>query len=315
MKGWVLNNASLLRTAGVLAVLFAAASLRFEGFCSPYVVADLVSENAFIGIAALGMTLVIVSGGIDLSVGSVIGFTTIFAATLITEHELPPLLVWALALAIGTIFGALMGWVIQAFELPAFLVTLAGMFFARGMAFVVRREAAPIDHPFYDALESVSVSVGGVELSFGAIVFLALYAAALLISKMTRFGRDLYAIGGNEESALLLGVPVGRTRLGVYALSGFCSALAGLAMTLYMNSGNPTNATGAELDVIAVVVIGGTLLTGGVGSVTGTFLGVLIYGVIYQVTYFANLPASLATISIGALLLVSIAVQRALERS
>ena len=111
-----------------------------------------------------------------------------------------------------------------------------------------------------------------------------------------------------------MGLPVGGTRIGVYALSGFCSAMGGIAMSLYMDSGNPTNATGMELDVIAVVVIGGTLLTGGAGSVTGTVLGVLIYSTIYQITYFSNLPASLVTISIGGLLLAFIALQKLLQR-
>lgn len=314
MIHWIGKHSPLLRTAGVLAVLFAAASLRFDGFCSPYLAADLLSDNAFLGIAALGMTLVIVSGGIDLSVGSVIGFTSIFVATLITDHQLPPLLVWALALAIGASFGVLMGWLIQAFELPAFLITLAGMFFARGMAFVIKRESVQIDHPLYDTLGGANLAVGDVELTFGALAFLGMYAVSLVITNLTRFGRDLYSVGGNEESALLMGVPVGWRRIGVYGFSGFCAAAAGIVMTLYMDSGNPANASGIELDVIAVVVIGGTLLTGGVGSTTGTVLGVLIYGVIYQVSYFANLPSSLATIAIGVLLLASIGVQRVFER-
>lgn len=315
MKRWLRKQAALLTTAGVLAALFTVASCSFEGFLSPFVIADLVSENAFMGIAALGMTLVILSGGIDLSVGSVIGFTTILTAVLITDRGWHPLSAWALSLAIGTAFGALMGWLIQAFKLPAFLVTLGGLFFARGMAFVVKRESVQIDHPFYDRLGDLNLPIGGgAELSFGALIFLAMFLALLLVTNLTPFGRTLYALGGSEDSALLMGLPVSRARIGVYALSGFCSAMGGLAMTLYMDSGNPTNATGMELDVIAVVVIGGTLLTGGVGSVTGTVLGVLIYSTIYQITYFSNLPSSLVTISIGGLLLIFIALQKILQR-
>ncbi|QDT68796.1 Inner membrane ABC transporter permease protein YjfF [Planctomycetes bacterium MalM25] len=315
MKRWLRKHSSILATAGVLVALFTTASLSLEGFCSRYVIADLVSENAFLGIAALGMTLVILSGGIDLSVGSVIGFTTIFTAALITDYGMPPILVWVIALTIGTGYGALMGGVIHAFKLPAFLITLGGLFFARGMAFVVKRESIQIEHPFYDTLGDLTLPIGGgAELSFGALIFLSMFVVTLTIANLTRFGRNLYALGGSEESALLIGLPVARTRIGVYALSGFCSALGGLAMTLYMDSGNPTNANGLELDVIAVVVIGGTLLTGGAGSLTGTVLGVLIYSTIYQITYFSNLPSSLVTISIGGLLLAFIAVQKVLPK-
>ena len=135
----------LIATAGVLGALFGGASLSFEGFCSPFVVADLFSENAFLGITTLGMTLVILSGGIDLSVGSVIGFTTIFTATMISDQGMSPLAVWAMALGIGTVLGALMGVLIHVFELPAFLVTLGGLFFARGMAFAAPAGVNPLN--------------------------------------------------------------------------------------------------------------------------------------------------------------------------
>lgn len=315
MNIWLRKHAPLLTTAGVLVALFTSASLSFDGFCSPFVVADLVSENAFLGIAALGMTLVILSGGIDLSVGSVIGFTTILTATLITDRQLHPLIAWTIALTLGAGFGALLGGLIQVFKLPAFLVTLGGLFFARGMAFVVRQESVQIKHSVYDSMADVGLPIGGgAMLSFGAILFLTMYVVILVTTNLTCFGRNLYALGGSEESAVLMGLPVGRTKIGVYALSGFCSAMGGIAMSLYMASGNPTNATGMELDVIAVVVIGGTLLTGGAGSVTGTVLGLLTYSTIYQITYFANLPASLVTITIGGLLLVFVSLQHLLHR-
>lgn len=306
----------LLATAAVLVALFGGASLALEGFCSPFVVADLFSENAFLGIAALGTTLVILSGGIDLSVGSVVGFTTIFTATMISDHGAHPLLVWGAALALGAGFGALMGVLIQAFELPPFLVTLGGLFFARGMAFAVKKESASIDHPLYDTLGEVALPIGGgAELSFTALLFLGLFVVVLAVTNHTRFGRNLYALGGDEGSALLMGLPVARTKVAVYACSGFGAALAGVAMTLYTDSGNPVSGMALELDAIAVVVIGGTLLTGGVGGVGGTLLGVLIYSTIYQITYFANLPASLATLTIGALLLAFIILQRAIAHA
>lgn len=316
MKKVPRKHVPLLATAGVLIALFGGASLSFDGFCSTFVIADLFSENAVLGITAIGMTLVILSGGIDLSVGSVIGFTTIFTATMISDKGLPPLAVWAMALGIGTGLGAVMGVLIQVFRMPAFLVTLGGLFFARGMAFTVKKESVQIDQPLYESLNDITLPIGGgAELSFPALIFLSLFVVALIIARFTRFGRNLYAIGGNEDSALLMGLPVARTKIGVYTFNGFCSALAGIAMTLYMDSGNPINAMAMELDAIAVVVIGGTLLSGGIGYVAGTLLGFLIYTTIYQITYFANLPASLGTITIGTLLLIFIILQKTLSRS
>ena len=306
----------LLTTTAVLLLLSAAASLRYEGFASMYVIADLFSENAFLGITAVGMTLVILSGGIDLSVGSVIGFTSIFVATMITEREVNPLIVWTIALALGVGMGASMGMLIQVFRLPAFLVTLGGLFFARGMAFFIKPEAVQIDHPIYDWLGDIALSIGGdAELGIAPLIFLTVFAVVLVVAHGTRFGRNLYAIGGDEESAVLMGLPVARTKVTVYTINGFLSALAGITMTLYMDSGNPINATALELDAIAIVVIGGTLLTGGVGSVTGTMLGFLIHATIYQITFFASLRSSLATIAIGVLLLGFIVLQKLLRPS
>ncbi|MCM2369128.1 galactofuranose ABC transporter, permease protein YjfF [Aporhodopirellula aestuarii] len=310
-KKWI----PLLTTATVFVLLFSAASWQYEGFASMYVVADLFSENAFLGITAIGMTLVILSGGIDLSVGSVIGFTSIFVATMITDRGMNPIAVWMMALLLGTSLGALMGALIQVYKLPAFLVTLGGLFFARGMAFFVKPEAVQIDHPIYDSLGDIAIPIGGgAELGVAPLIFLSVFVIVLVITHFTRFGRNLYAIGGNEESALLMGLPVARTKIFVYTANGFLSALAGITMTLYMDSGNPINATALELDAIAVVVIGGTLLTGGVGYVAGTMLGLLIYATIYQITFFASLRSSLATIAIGVLLLGFIVLQKLIHR-
>lgn len=312
------KNIPLMATAGVLTLLFASASLYFKNFCSPFVISDLFSQNAFLGISAIGMTIVILSGGIDLSVGAVIGFTTIFVATLITRHEVSPWLAWAAALGIGTTFGAAMGATIHFFKLPAFLVTLAGLFFARGMAFCVTQESVQIRNETHQWISAIAIpittSMGDAEIGFTTIVLLVLLALMASVANFSSFGRNVFAIGGSEESALLMGLPVARTKVAVYAVNGFCSALAGIVMTLYMDSGNPINAIGLELDVIAVVVIGGTLLSGGVGSFSGTLLGFLIYGTIYQITYFANVGSSVATIAIGGLLLAFILLQRLLAR-
>ena len=306
------QNLPLLATAAVLIALFGIASLCLDNFCSSYVISDLFSQNAFLGISAVGMTIVIMSGGIDLSVGAVIGFTTIFVATLITQYEVSPWLAWSIALIVGTVYGGAMGATIHFFKLPAFLVTLAGLFFARGMAFSVTQQSVQIRDESYELLSGISIPFGEAEIGFATLIFLALLGMMAWGFNFSCFGRNVLALGGNEESAVLMGVPVARTKVAVYAINGFCSALAGIAMTLFMDSGNPINAIGLELDVIAVVVIGGTLLSGGVGSFTGTLLGFLIYGTIYQITYFANVGSSVATIAIGALLLSFVLLQQML---
>jgi len=305
----------LLTTAAVLIALFVTASILYPNFGSMRVVANLFSDNAVLGVVAVGMTFVILSGGIDLSVGSVVAFTTVLIATLVGKgmHPLPGIL---LALLLGTLFGWVQGALIQRYNLPAFLVTLGGMFFARGMAFVVNMQSIGISHPFYSRLQDLSIPLGGrASLSAVALIFLALFAAAFFVAHYTVFGRNVYAIGGSIDSAHLMGLPVSRTRPSVYAVSGFCSALAGAVATLYTGSGNPAMSSGLELDAIASVVIGGTLLTGGVGYLSGTLLGVLIFGTIQSALVFdGRLNSWWLRIAIGTLLLAFILLQRALTR-
>lgn len=306
----------LLATFAVLIVLFATASAMYERFFTARVIANLFSDNAFLGITAIGMTFVILSGGIDLSVGAVLAFTMTFIASLVGDHSWHPLAAVPLALLIGTLFGGGMGFLIQRYDLPPFLVTLAGMFFARGMAFVVSAESITIDHDFYTTLQDLKVVVGPkAKLKIGAVIFIAVLALAIFVAHWTPFGRNIYAIGGNESSARLMGLPVARTKVTVYALNGFCSALAGVVATLYMGSGNPAMGVGLELDAIAAVVIGGTLLTGGVGFVAGTLGGVLIFGTIQSAIIFdGRLNSWWLRIAIGGLLLLFILLQRQLSR-
>lgn len=303
----------LLATAIVLIILFTFASLRYNNFCSLRNITNLFYDNSFLGIAAIGMTFVILTGGIDLSVGSMIGFTTIFVAAMVEQQHLPPILAWVMALGLGSIFGCFMGLIIEKFKLPPFLVTLGGLFFARGMAFVVYSESVGIQHPLYAKLiNSFSIALPGkTSLAFVAIIFLLVFLVAIYILKYTKFGRNVYAVGANPNSAMLMGLPVSSTIVKVYTISGFCSALAGIVMTLYKSSGDPNSAVGLELDVIAAVVIGGTLLSGGVGYIYGTILGVLILGTIKSALLFdGRLNSWWIKIAIGALLLMFILLQR-----
>ena len=307
---------SLAATVLVLVLLYGVASWNYEGFFTLRVFVNLLGDNSFLAIAAVGMTFVILSGGIDLSVGAVLGFTTIFIGTLIAKHGVHPAIAIGLALLIGTMLGAGMGWLIHRYELPPFLVTLGGMFFGRGMAFVVSQESVEIEHPFYTAVRAFQVPLTKwAALPTTALVFLAVFAIGLFLAHQTRFGRNVYAMGGSETSARLMGLPVERTKVTVYALSGLCSALAGVVASFYM-SGNPAIGVGFELDVIASVVIGGTLLTGGVGTLAGTLAGVLIFGTIQSALVFdGRLNSWWLRIVVGGLLLLFILFQRFLSRS
>jgi ribose/xylose/arabinose/galactoside ABC-type transport system permease subunit len=310
------ENLPIAVTALTLVLLFGGFSFFFKNFLSVRVIANLFINNAHVGVIAVGLTFVILSGGIDLSVGSVMAFTTIFVATLIEKRSMHPLFAILLALGVGTLFGTAMGAMIQVYKLPPFLVTLAGMFLARGLAFVVSSTELSIRHPFYGSLGEVAIRLNGVRIGLAAIIFVGILAAGCVIAHSTRFGRNVYAVGGNENSAVLMGLPVAATKIAIYAISGFCAALGGIVFTIQAPSGNPLNGQGLELDAIAAVVIGGTLLTGGVGYMEGTLLGVLIYGTILTAPdYVSGFDSSWQRIAIGGLLLGFILLQRFLARA
>ena len=306
----------LLATCFVFVLLYLSGSFRFENFNSIRVVNNFFIDNAFLAITAIGMTFVILSGGIDLSVGSVIACVGIASAVLIEQVQLHPLIVITMMLIAGCAFGASMGFLIHTFELPPFIVTLAGMFFLRGLSFVISLESVPINHEFYDTIADFGIYFpGGVITSSMIILFLVL-TISIILAHYTKFGRNMYAIGGSESSAMLLGIPIGRTKIAIYAFNGLLAALAGVVYTFYTFSGYSLAGLGLELDAIAAVVIGGTLLTGGVGFVFGTLIGVLIQGVIQTfVTFDGTLNSWWTKITVGILLFLFIVLQRFLSSS
>jgi ribose/xylose/arabinose/galactoside ABC-type transport system permease subunit len=216
---------------------------------------------------------------------------------------------------LGSAFGALLGLLILQFQLAPFIVTLAGMFLARGCCYLISTESIPINDPTYSSIAQARIPVGfDASLTIGAIIALAVVLAAMRIAHSTEFGRTVYAIGGGESSARLMGLSVASTKVGVYLLSGFCAALGGVVMTFYMLSGYSLHAVGLELDAIAAVVIGGTLLAGGVGYVAGTLFGVLILGIIQTLIAFDGTLSSWWTrIVVGVLLLLFCLLQRLFE--
>ena len=303
--------APILTTLALLVSMFTAGSLRYPGFASGQVFLNLFIDNSFLLVVAVGMTFVILTGGIDLSVGSVVALSTLTLALLI-KHGWPILLAIAAVLLIGSVLGWSMGCVIHYFEIQPFIVTLAGMFLARGVCYAITVDAISITKPGYVATAEHTFTLpGGYYVTTAVLIALATVAVGMYVLHYTRLGRNVYAVGGNAQSALLMGLPVARTRIGVYTISGFCSALGGVLLSFYMLSGSGSLAVGMELDAIAAVVIGGTILTGGTGYLAGTVLGVLVLGLIQTLINFQGTLSSWWTrIVIGLLLFAFILLQR-----
>src|SRR5579871_221106 len=284
----------LVATIAVFLALFVTGGLLYNNFLSTQVLGDILADNAFIITAAIGATFVILSGGIDLSIGS-----------------------GAMMLAFGLCFGALQGLIVDFCEIQPFIVTLAGLFLLRGSCFMINLDSVPIRHPFVAWFAGLSIPLpGGGELRSSAIVMLIALVAGIVIAHFTRFGANVYAIGGDRTSAKLMGVPMRRTTIAIYALGGFYSALGGLIYALYTSSGYPLAGTGNELTAIAAVVLGGTVLTGGVGMVAGTLFGGMILGLIATLINFnGSLNGAWIMISGGVLLFLFIVLQRSLLSS
>jgi simple sugar transport system permease protein len=278
----------------------------------PQVFFNLFVNNAALLIVSIGMTFVILTKGIDLSVAGMIALTSAASAALLL-NGVNPVVVMILMLVMGIVFGLAMGSLIHYLKVEPFIVTLMGLFFARGMAYIITLSSLTIKDPFYRYLALTKLHIPLFEKAYVYIPSLVgplLLLVAIYLANFTRFGRTVYAIGNNEQSAMLMGLPVARTKISVYAFGGFCSALAGIVFSISLLSGYGGYAPGMELDAIASVVIGGTMLTGGVGNVIGTLFGVLINGTIVSILQFNGTLSSWWTrIGVGVLTLIFIGIQ------
>jgi ribose/xylose/arabinose/galactoside ABC-type transport system permease subunit len=303
----------VLVTLALFVLVFLIGGTRYRGFLSPQVFLNLLVDNAYLIVLAVGMTFVILTGGIDLSVGSVVALSTIIAAKTL-EAGWAPGVVIPFILALTSLLGLAMGLMIHVFKVQPFIATLAGMFLARGLCYVISKDSISITDPFFVQAASARLTFTvGVSITWSVAIALVIVAVAFWVLHYTRFGRTVYAIGGSESSGFLMGLPVARTKVLVYLVSGLCSGLAGVLYAFYTLSGYSLTAIGTELDAIAAVVIGGTLLSGGYGFVLGSVLGVLVLGVIQTIITFEGTLSSWWTrIFIGALLLVFIILQKVL---
>jgi simple sugar transport system permease protein len=312
IKHFLLNNGPLLTTITIFLLVFFAGSRLYPAMQKPQVVFNLFINTASLMIVSIGMTFVIITKGIDLSVAGMIALTTAASAALLANGVAPAVVI-PLMLVMGIAFGSILGSVIHFLKVEPFIVTLMGLFFTRGMAFVITLSALTINDPFYRLLALTKVHIPFFAKEYVYIPSLIgpiLLLVVIYLSFFTRFGRTVYAIGNNEQSARLMGLAVGRTKIIVYAFSGFCSALAGIVWSISFLSGYGGYALGMELDAIASVVIGGTLLTGGVGNVIGTLFGALINGTIISILQFNGTLSSWWTrIGVGLLTLIFIGIQ------
>ncbi|NIH84158.1 ABC transporter permease [Amycolatopsis granulosa] len=277
---------------------------------------NVVRSMSEIGILAVGMTLVILIGGIDLSVGSVLGLASVGSAVLLTGNDLGLVPAVLAVLAIGLGFGLLQGIAITSFGIQAFVVTLAGMQIARGLARIWSGgQGVSITYGDRPGQAPVTFSLLGERTFDGlvpipALIFGVVAALAVVLLRVSAFSRHVYAIGGNEKAARLSGVPVKRVKIVVFGLCGLLAALAGIVHAGQLNFGGPNDGAMYELDAIAAVVIGGTSLMGGRGSVVGTVAGALLVGVLRNILALNNVDSNVQLLVIGLVIVLAAGLQR-----
>jgi galactofuranose transport system permease protein len=296
----------------LLVLVCVIATARYEAFLTPENLINVLRQNSMLGIVALGMTFVILTGGIDLSVGSLLAVAGVIAASL-ADRGIGVAVIAAVAAT--TVLGLVNGAVIAKARIQPFIVTLAMMIAARGIALAftneqnVRVPATATDFAW------LGQGMIGDFLPVPILILLIAYAIGWLVLSYTRFGRHVFALGDNDEAARLMGLNIDRVTILVYTISGMLAGLAGVILASRLYTGSPTEGVGRELDAIAAVVVGGTLLTGGKGSLISTLYGVLLLGVIFNLF---NLEGQISPwwqlVVRGAILLAVVILQNRLTR-
>ena len=321
-----LTDTILLTTISIFiffAMYFAAMQIWGAGFLRWQRVFDMLNDNAALIIVACGLTIVMIGGGIDISVGGVIALV-VMSCIVHLNNGGSILTAALLAIGIGLAFGVTQGFLISYLEIQPFIITLAGMFFARGMTTIVSVKPQKVAHEAFNALRAERIEFDALgyftkkgklipaRAEIGVVVALVILILVFIMLRKTKLGRGFYAIGGNSNSALMLGVNVKRTRFISYTISGLLSGIAGFVFMMHTGAGNATNAAGAEMNAIASAIIGGTLLSGGVGNVIGTFFGVMILATINAIVTTSGLSAGAPwwqEITVGAMLCFFILLQ------
>jgi simple sugar transport system permease protein len=298
-----LPDTKLLMTITIsifVAMYLLAMALLGGGFLHPQQIFDMLNDNASLIIVSCGLTIVMIGGGIDISVGAVTSLV-VMSCVLYLNNGGNIFVAALLAIGIGLAFGLVHGYLISYLEIQPFIVTLAGMFFARGMTTILSVNPQKVTHEGFQSLRDVKIEISWLgytakngnlvpaRMELGVVIAFVCLIAVFILLKYLRLGRCFYAMGGNQQSALMLGINVKRTRFLSYLMSGCLSGISGFVFMMHTGAGNATNAAGMEMNAIAAAIIGGTLLTGGVGNVAGTFFGVLTLTTIKKIVVSSGL--------------------------
>ena len=322
---WKLGNMTdtnmLLSITVVVFFLMYIGAILFQGggFLKPQTFFNILNANAALLILSVGMSIVMITGGIDISVGGVTALVSMSCAVYLDYHDGNVIGAMAIAIAIGLAFGIVQGILVAYLDIQPFIVTLAGMFFARGMTTIINNDPFNVQNESFVALKNTRIIVPGfgsvnrlgkyvdAYVEIGVIVAILVVVVMFCVLRWTKLGRSLYAVGGNKQSALMLGINVKRTKFLSHLL---CSVLAGIVYFLYVGSGSPSHATGMEMNAIASSIIGGTMLTGGVGNIIGTFFGVISLSTIQNIVSSAGLDEAWWTgITVAAMLCLFLVIQ------
>ena len=293
-----------------------------KGFLKPQTFFNILNINAALIITAVGMSIVMISGGIDISVGGVVALVSMSCAVYLDYHGGNIAVSILIALGIGVLFGAVQGFLVAYLGIQPFIVTLAGMFFARGMTTIVNTKPFNVENEAFVALKDTKIIVPGMgsynklgkyvnaHVSIGVIVALIVVIVFFIVLRWTKLGRSFYAVGGNMQSALMLGIDVKKTKFLSHLISGTLAGIGGYVYFLYVGSGSASHASGMEMNAIASSIIGGTMLTGGVGNIVGTLFGVLSLSTIQNIVASAGLDQAWWTgITVAAMLCVFLVIQ------
>ncbi|MCI8950965.1 MAG: sugar ABC transporter permease YjfF [Lachnospiraceae bacterium] len=320
-----MTDTNLLLTITVVvffAMYIGAILFQGKGFLKPQTFFNILNANAALIIASCGMSLVMITGGIDISVGGVAALVSMCCAVFLDFHNGNVFMAAVIALAIGLAFGAVQGFLVAYLEIQPFIVTLAGMFFARGMTTIVNTNPFNVANPEFVAVKETRIIVPGfgsvnklgnyvnAYIEIGVLVAILTVIVLFAVLRWTKLGRGFYAVGGNSQSALMLGINVKKTKFLSHLICGLLAGIGGFVYFMHVGSGSASHASGMEMNAIASSIIGGTMLTGGVGNIIGTFFGVLSLSTIQNIVSSAGLDQAWWTgITIAAMLCLFLVIQ------
>lgn len=317
------TNLLLLITVIVFFLMYIGAIVfQGGGFLKPQTFFNILNANAALLIASLGMSIVMITGSIDISVGGVAALVSMCCAVYLDHMGGNVVVSLLIAVGIGLAFGLVQGYLVAYLDIQPFIVSLAGMFFARGMTTIVHTNPFNVENEAFVALKDTRVVVPGMGtvnrigkyvdayVEIGVIVAILIVALLFFVLRYTKLGRGFYAVGGNRQSALMLGINVKRTRFLAHLICGLLAGIGGYVYFLHVGSGAASHATGMEMNAIASSIIGGTLLTGGIGNIIGTFFGVMSLSTIQNIVSSAGLDQAWWTgITVAAMLCLFLVIQ------